>query len=126
MRLTGRPNNFQNLVERVLVGLTWKTTVPYLDDCIIFFSTVEEHIERSREVLERFPSANPKINPTKSEFFQPRVPLLGYIISKNGLEVDPDKVAAIKKFPIPTNSTEINFFLVDGLTTVVMCKILLK
>ena len=111
MGLTGSPNTFQSLMEQVLVGLTWNTTVPYLDDCIIFSSTAEEHIERLREVLERFRSANLKINPTKCEFFWTRVPFLGHIISKNGLEADPDKIAAVKKFPIPTNPTEVKSFL---------------
>ena len=111
MGLTGSPNTFQSLMEQVLVGLTWKTTVSYLDDCIIFSSTAEEHIERLRELLERFRSANLKINPTKCEFFRTRVPFLGHIISKNGLEADPDKIAAVKKFPIPTNPTEVKSFL---------------
>ena len=60
MGLTGSPNTFQSLMEQVLVGLTWKTTVPYLDDCIIFSSTAEEHFERLREVFERFRLANLK------------------------------------------------------------------
>ena len=96
MGLTCSPNTFQSLMEQVLVGLTWKTTVPYLDDCIMFSSTAEEHIERLREVLERFRLANLKTNPTKCEFFRTRVPFLGHIISKNGLEADPDKIAGVK------------------------------
>ena len=46
MGLTGSPNTFQSLMEKVLVGLTWKFTIPYLDDCIIFSRTIEEHLER--------------------------------------------------------------------------------
>ena len=69
MGLTGSPNTFQSFMEQVLVGLTWKTTVHYLDDCIIFSSTADEHIQRLREVLERFRSANKKINPIKCELF---------------------------------------------------------
>ena len=46
MGLTGSPNTFQSLMEHVLVGLTWNITVPYLDDCIIFSKTPEEHIKR--------------------------------------------------------------------------------
>ena len=30
---------------------------------------------------------------------------------KNGLKADPSKIAAVKKFPIPTNPTEVKFFL---------------
>ena len=39
MGLTGSPPTFQCLVEKVLVGLTWRICVPYLDDIIIFSST---------------------------------------------------------------------------------------
>ena len=111
MGQTGCPNTFQSFVEQILVGLTSKTTVPFLDDCIIFSSTADEHIQRLREVLERFRSANLKKYPTKCEFFRTRVPFLGHIISKNGLEADPDTIAAVKKFPMPTNPTEVKFFL---------------
>ena len=110
MGLTGSPNTFQSLMEQVLVGLTWETTVPYLDDCIIFSSTADEHIERLREVPNRLRSANPKKNPGKCEFLQTRVPFLRHIISKNGLEADP-KIAAAKKIPIPTNPSEVKSFL---------------
>ena len=110
MGLTGSPNTFQSFMEQVIVGLTWKTTVPYLDDCIIFSSTADEHIQRLREVLERFRAANLKINETKCEFSRTRVTFHGHIISKNGLEADPDKIATVKKFPIPSNPTEVKSF----------------
>ena len=109
--LTGSPNTFQSLMECVLMGLTWKITVPYLDDCIIFSKTAEGHLERLRQVFKNFRSANLKVNPTKCEFFRTRVPFLGHIISKDGLEDDPEKVAAVKNFPIPTSPTEVKSFL---------------
>ena len=111
MGLRGSRNTFQSLMECVLMGLTWKITVPYLDDCIIFSRTAEEHLERLRQVFERFRATNLKINPTKCEFFRTRVPFLGHIISKDGLEADPEEVAAVKDFPIPTSPTEVKSFL---------------
>ena len=30
--LTSSPNTIQNLMEHVLAGVTWKTTVPYVND----------------------------------------------------------------------------------------------
>ena len=89
-----------------LVCLTKKTAVPYLDDCIISFSTAEEHIQRLRELHEKFRSANLK-KATKFEFFRTRGPFIGHIISKNGLEPNPSKIAAVRRFPIPTNETEV-------------------
>ena len=43
--LTGSPNTFHSLMEQNLVGLTWNTTAPYLDDCIIFCSTAADYIQ---------------------------------------------------------------------------------
>ena len=81
MGLTGSPPVFQSLslIEKVLVGLTWKSTIPYLDDCIIFFRTTEEHIERLREVFQRLKDANLKVNTLKREFFRQHVPFLSHI-----------------------------------------------
>ena len=68
MGLTGSPPTFQCLVEKVLVGLTWKICVAYLDDVIIFSSTPEEHLERLRFVFQRLRAHNLKINPDKCDF----------------------------------------------------------
>ena len=43
MGLTRSPPVFPSPMEKVLVGLTWKSTIPYLDDCIIFSRTAKEH-----------------------------------------------------------------------------------
>ena len=112
MGLTGSPPTFQGQVEKVLVGLTWKICVPYLDDIIIFSSTPEEHLERLRLVSERFRSHILKINPDKCDFFRMKVQFLGHIVSKDGLEVDPNKVQAVQKFPVPRSQTEVESFLV--------------
>ena len=84
MGLTGSPPVFQSLIQKVLAGLTWKSTIPYLDDYIIFSRTAEEHIERLREVFHCFKDANLKINPLKCEFFQHNVPFLVTLLVKMG------------------------------------------
>ena len=109
--LTGSPNTFQRLMEQILVGLTWKTTVPYLDDCIIFSSTAQENNQRMREVLQKFRSANMKTKPTKCEFLLIRVLFLSHFVKKIDLETIPTKLLPLKKFPIPANPTEVKFFL---------------
>ena len=111
MGLTGSPNTFQSLMESVLVGLIWKTCVPYLDDCIIFAKTQQEHISRLREIFQRFSDANLKINPSKCDFFRTKVNFLGHVVSQHGLQVDPDKVKAVVEFPQPQNQTQVKSFL---------------
>ena len=119
MGLTRSPKAFQKLMENILFGLTWKSCVPYLDDCIIFSRNAEEHVSRLREVFQRFHNANLETNPAKCAFFQTKVQFLGHIVSKGGLQVDPEKVDVVKKFPIPKNPTEVKSFL--GLTSEYGC-----
>ena len=107
MGLTGSPPTFQCLIEEVLVGLTWKICVPSLDDFIIFSSTTEKHLERLRLVFERFRAHNLKINPDKCDFFRMKVQFLTHIVSKDGLEVDPSKIEAVQKIPVPKSQTEV-------------------
>ena len=111
MGLTGSPPVFHSLMEKVLVGLTWKSTIPYLDDCIIFSRTAEEHIERLREVFQRFKDANLKINPLKCEFFRQHVPFLGHFVSRDGIQADPAKTSAVRQYPLPRSVTEAKSFL---------------
>ena len=111
MGLTGSPDTIQRLTEQVIVSLTWKATVPYLDGCIIFSSTAGENIQRLRQVLKKFRSANLKLNPTKCNFFQTRVPFLGHIISQNVLEADRSWIATVIKFLITITPTEVKSFL---------------
>ena len=111
MGLTGSPKFFQSIMEHILVCLTWKTTVPYLDDCIIFDATPDEHLERLPAVLQRSRETNLKINLLKCEFFKTKFHFLGHAPSDNGLQVDPEKIAAVKIFPITTSQTEVKSFL---------------
>ena len=113
MGLTGSPPTFQCLVEKVLVGLTWKICVPYLDDIIIFSSFPEEHLKRLRLVFERFRAHNLKMNPDKCDFFRMKDQFLVHIVSKDGLKVDPskiEKIEAVQKFPVPPSQTEVKSF----------------
>ena len=40
-----------------------------------------------------------------------QVQFLGYIVSKDGLEVDPSKIEAVQKLPVPRSQTEVKYFL---------------
>ena len=96
---------------KVLVGLTWKSTFPYLDDCIILSPTAEEHIERLREVFQRFEDANLRINPLKCEVFLQHVTSLVHIVSRDGIQADPAKTSAVRQYPVPKSVTEVKSFL---------------
>ncbi len=55
--LTNIPSTFQRLMEAVLVGLIWVQCLVYLDDIIVFSSTIEEHLRRLKTVFNRLKAA---------------------------------------------------------------------
>ena len=113
MGLTGSTKTFQSLMEHEPVGLTLNISVLYLYDCIVFWKTPEEHNKRLQQIFQSFLEANLKIKPTKRAFFQTKVQFLGHVISKNGLEADPEKIKAVQRVPVLQNQTDVKSFL-DG------------
>ena len=111
MGLTRSPNFFQRLMEHALVGLTWKTTVPYLEDRVNFAATLEERLEKLRAVLQRFREANHKIRPLTSGFFKTKVLSFGTSPHRQWSTNSSRKNRCIKKFPISTSQTEVKSFL---------------
>ena len=91
-------------------GLQWKTLL-YLDDLIIFSSTFEEHIERLDEILTRLGKAELRLKPSKCELFQEKVIFLGHLVTPAGVEPDPEKVAAVRDWPVPKNVTGVRAFI---------------
>ena len=54
---------FQRLMDIVMSGLHLEVYLIYLDDIIIFSSTVDEHLERLVRVLDRLHTAGLKLKP---------------------------------------------------------------
>ena len=119
-------NTFQSLLEKVLVGLTWKFAITYLDECIIFFRTIEEHLECLRQVFQRFKDANLKINPTNCEIFRQKVQIMGHIVSREGIQADPEKTFSVNSYPVPKNATDVKSFSASVHSKEDMCKTLQK
>ena len=67
----------------------------YLDDIIIYSENVSDHKEHVRKVLERLCKAGLQVDIRKSEFSVTRTKYLGFIVSTEGIETDPDKMLAI-------------------------------
>ena len=90
------PATFQRLMENVLSDPT------YLDDIIIFSSSIDEHLERLAEVLNRLRNAGLKLKPAKCHLLKKS---LGHVSDK-GIEMDPAKVKCILDWPTPVRSSD--------------------
>ncbi|KAK9042315.1 hypothetical protein V6N11_017392 [Hibiscus sabdariffa] len=70
----------------------------------LFHDMTHKEIERLREF-------HLKLNPAKCTFGVTSGKLLGFIVSRRGIEIDPDKVRAIQKLPPPRTQKEVRGFL---------------
>jgi len=82
----------------------------YLDDDILR-ETLQEYHERLREVFEKLRQFNLKIEPDKCEFLKTELNYLGHVVSSEGVKLNPQRVKAIKDFPIPKSTTDVKSFL---------------
>ena len=109
--LTNVPATFQRLMESCLGDLHLKYCIIYLDDIIIFSKTPGEHLKRLQSVFEKLDEAGLRLKPGKCEFFRLQLEYLGHVVSKEGIETNPKKIAAIVNWPRPMTVTHERSFL---------------
>ena len=109
--LTNAPATFQFYISKTLRGLIDDFCIVYLDDILVFSKSEEEHYEHLRLVIERLYNADLYANSKKCEFLKPSVEYLGFIIDKEGIHVDPERVKTISEWPRPKTYRDIQVFL---------------
>lgn len=108
--LKNAPATFQRLMNTVLTGIHGLRCLVYLDDIVVYGSSLEDHNKRLKDVLQRLRENNLKLQPEKCEFLRKEVMYLGHIISENGISPDPSKLTAIKDYPTPKRIKDIQSF----------------
>jgi hypothetical protein len=83
----------------------------YLDDILIFSKNLEEHKEYVRLVLQKLHEVGLFAKLEKCVFHQPQVEFLRYIISNEGLMMNPKKIQAITGRSTPKTICDVQCFL---------------
>ncbi|XP_077388164.1 retrovirus-related Pol polyprotein from transposon 412 [Festucalex cinctus] len=109
--ITGAPATFQRLMEKAVGDMHLLQVIVYLDDIIVFGKTLEEHEQRLLKVLDRLEEFGLKLSIDKCQFCQSQVKYVGHIVSEAGIATDPEKVAAVEKWPEPTDLKSLRSFL---------------
>ena len=113
--LTNAPATFQRLMDLVLAGLKWSCALVYLDDIIVYSSSFSSHLQHLESVLSQLRASGLSLHISKCHFAQTKLKYLGHVVSHAGIEPDPDKLRAVRDYPIPTRLKEVRTFL--GLTS---------
>lgn len=105
--LHNSPATFQRLIDTIFGPELEPYVFCYLDDIIVVAPDFDKHLEILEEVFKRLYDAGLTLKREKCFFCRPELKYLGYVVNRNGVHVDPDKVACITNMPIPKTVTEV-------------------
>jgi hypothetical protein len=109
--LANAPATFQSYIHRALGGLVDRTCVVYLDDILIYSGREEDHDAHVEQVLDRLVEWGLYAKASKCVFSTKSVEFLGFIVTPNGVVMDPIRVKTIKEWPEPEGYKDIQVFL---------------
>ena len=102
-------DSYNQRCNQSLKGL--KRITKIVDDILMISDTYEEHVHDIKKLLKRCRENNITINRKKMMFGRETVKFTGYIVIKKGIEVDPEKIATVTRFPTPANRQELKSFM---------------
>lgn len=109
--LKNAPATFQRVMDNILREHIGVICLVYMDDIIIFSTSLQEHLVNLSKILETLRKHNLKIQIDKSEFLQKEVAFLGHIVTPEGVKPNPEKIKVIQNWPLPKNEKELKGFL---------------
>jgi hypothetical protein len=72
----------------------------FMDDLVVYYSSFDEHLGHLKEIFARLEKAGFTLNQEKLRLAQQEIPFLGYIVSAQGIRILPERVEAIRNFPL--------------------------
>ncbi|KAI0528936.1 hypothetical protein KFK09_001480 [Dendrobium nobile] len=98
-------------MNEILKPLIGKCCVVYLDDILVFSPSSEAHWKHLTENFQLLREHKLYLNKAKCEFAMCIVHFLGFIISAQGVSMDPYKVTAVCDWPPPTHLQKLVVFM---------------
>eukprot|EP00253_Pinus_taeda_P036018 PITA_36018 len=102
---------FQRAMDIAFKGLINRTVVIYLDDITVFSKERSNHLHDLNQIFQRCKRYSISLNPKKSFFALDQGKLLGFIVSKDGIYIDPNRIKEISEIPFPDNKKSMQSFL---------------
>ena len=109
--LKNAPATFQRMINHVLREFINNECVVYIDDILIFSTSLQEHINSITKIFKKLREFNLKIQLDKCSFFAKDSEFLGHLLTNKGIKPNPKKIQAIQTLKIPNTCKAIKSFL---------------
>lgn len=109
--LTNAPATFQCVMNSIFAHLVRKCVLVFMDDILVYSSSMAEHTNHLRAVLEILRNNQLYGKLSKCTFAKSQLDYLGHIISDQGVATGPSKTEAMINWPVPATFTDLRGFL---------------
>lgn len=106
--LKGAPAHFQRFMDGLLGQLRWQSAMVYLDDVVVYSTSIEDHVASLQTLLASAIDVGLKFDPRKCHFALSSLKLLGRLISPEGISILPDRAATIRALQRPKTYGELS------------------
>ncbi|KAI3758461.1 hypothetical protein L6452_06024 [Arctium lappa] len=100
-------STYQRLVNMMFKEHLGKTMEVYIDDMLVKSKHANDHIGHLKQSFDILREYKMKLNPTKSSFGVRAGKFLGYMVTRRGIEANPDQIKAIVELKSPRNFKEV-------------------
>ena len=87
-----------DLMNRVFEKYLDKFVIIFIDDILVYSSTMEEHELHLKITLEKLREKKSYAMFLKCEYWLGKVAFLGHVVSEGGISVDPSKVEVVSQW----------------------------
>ncbi|SPC61966.1 uncharacterized protein UHOD_12133 [Ustilago sp. UG-2017b] len=109
--LTNAPASFQHLMNDTFKDMLDRSLIIYLDDLLIYSSTLKQHQGHVSAVLARLRQVGLYAKAEKCQFSTSQTEFLGFVVSDQGVSMDPSKTEVITNWPVPKSVHDVQVFL---------------
>ena len=97
---------FSRVLSQILSDFQEEASI-YIDDVCLHTASIDGQINILGKILPRLIAAGVRLNPRKSKFVADKVDVLGHTVSAGKIEIQAEKLDAIRKLVQPTSRKEL-------------------